>query len=472
MAQVKIGPEFFAKELREYSDWKWAFIREAFQNCIDAPGSSKIEFEATEQDGKTTITWSNNGKPMDLYTLEHKLLSLGGTGKDGSSSIGGFGKAKTLLYFAHDSYEIKSGSIVVRGSGGDYEVGVYAEHQGLGFAGTRSTVVIPGLHADSLVKHAKNFVALAQWSGVIKISGESFRPSLNKGSFRRNLSFGRVYTNRSAENLLVVRIGGIPMFTKQIRFNRCVVVELVGSSLERLTSNRDSLLWKYSSELQDLVTQLAVDRRSALSSDTEPREVYGSLLIGHVSKTDKEALAEASVESCGSEAAAGGSSRLSAPSDSGEALPEPVADAVRFVVYNKTPYKIPECFVPGKMGAYARKLSAIWSNILVELHRLTDRSAAFSTGFVFDHSDDSTTLAMFERFNGVNVYYINPTLPKFKKRFALTDRDTLIAYAVHEFVHGSYKLSYHDEDFAARFTILMALVMKNRKRFNKCFAVS
>ena len=465
MAQVKIGPEFFAKELREYADWKWAFIREAFQNCIDAPGSSCIEFQAIEQDGKTIVTWSNDGKPMDLYTLEHKLLSLGGTGKDGSSSVGGFGKAKTLLYFAHDSYEIQTGNILVRGRGGDYEI---AECVG---RGTRSVVVIPGLHAVSLMKHAKNFVSLAQWSGVVKLGGEPFRPSLYKGSLRRELSFGKVYTNKSYENLLVVRIGGIPMFTKEVRFGRCVVVELSGSSLERLTSNRDSLLWRFSSELQELVTQLAVDRRSALSAGAESREVFGSQLLAHVSKADMEAFLEASVESQTSEAAAGGSNCSSVSSDTGEASCEPTSDTERFVIYNKTQYKIPEHFIPGKMGSYARKLSSMWSNILVELHRLTDRSAAFSTGFVFDHSDEHTTLAMFERHNGNNVYYINPTLAKFKKRFALTDRDTLIALAAHEFVHGSYKLSYHDEDFAARLTLLMALVMKNRKRFNKCFAV-
>jgi hypothetical protein len=80
-------------------------------------------------------------------------------------------------------------------------------------------------------------------------------------------------------------------------------------------------------------------------------------------------------------------------------------------------------------------------------------------------------LASYDTHDGVNTYYINPALPNFKKRFALTDRDTLIAYAAHEFVHGAYGLKYHDEDFAARLTVFLGIVMKNRKRFNKCFAV-
>jgi hypothetical protein len=462
MAQVKIGPEYFAKELREYSLWQWAFVREAFQNCIDAPGSSQIKFDAVEKEGKTYITWSNDGKPMDLFTIENKLFALGGTGKEFEGTIGGFGKAKTLLYFAHDFYEIKTGSLMIRGRGGDYDV-----HQDSGFNGTQSTVVVNGYHARNLIEQAKRFVDFAQWSGSIEIQGESFRPSLKKGAFRKELGLGSVYTNKSFKRCLVVRIGGIPMFTKDINFDRCVVVELSGSSQSRLTSNRDGLSWRFSAELDNFVTRLAVDRRSALDSNESKREVFGDCLSYNVSADDlRKALSgipEGSNDQDGPEGASDSESSFSGS--------EEASARQRFTIYNKTGYKIPEHFVPGKMGAYSRKLSQIWLNIIREMYCLADVSGSFSTGFVFDFNPDYPVLASYDTHDGVNTYYINPALPNFKKRFALTDRDTLIAYAAHEFVHGAYGLKYHDEDFAARLTVFLGIVMKNRKRFNKCFAV-
>jgi len=476
MAQVKIGPEFFAKELREYSDWRWGIVREAMQNSIDARGSDRIEVEISEQDGNTIFTWSNNGKSMDLDTIENKLLCLGGTGKEFSGTVGGFGKAKTLLYFAHESYTIRTGSLVVKGRGGDYTVTECPF-----YLGTKSTVVLKGSQAAALVSACKRFCQLAQWDGHISVRSDSStfssRPALHKGRWRKDFSFGKVYTNRSFENLLVVRIGGVPMFTRHTNLNRCVVVELSGSSVERLTSNRDSLLHSYNYELQDFITRLAVDRRSALDSNFEEKKVYGNVCMSYTSRLAESAIGKMPPElasevlggSPNTVAALTASASESSSSGSGSASAGPSVDKSMFVVLNKTGHKVPAHYLPGSFGAYARKLSKIWTNILVELHDLCDRSAVFAVGFVFDHRDEDAALALYEKDGVKNLYYINPTLSKFKKRLALTDRDKIIAYAVHEFVHGEHR--YHDESYAAELTNMMALVMKNRKRFNKCFVV-
>ena len=95
-SQVKIGPEFFIKAKNDYSDWKWALIREFFQNSIDC-GSRQISIDITYANGKTTLTISNDGEPMTEQILTEKLLSLGSSGKGFAGTVGGFGKAKELL---------------------------------------------------------------------------------------------------------------------------------------------------------------------------------------------------------------------------------------------------------------------------------------------------------------------------------------------------------------------------------------
>jgi len=471
---VKIGPEFFAKELREYANWRWAFVREALQNCIDAPRCKNAWFNVTEEDGYTTVTWGNDGKPMDLETIENKLFALGGTGKGFEGTVGGFGKAKTLLYFAQESYEIVTGNLRIKGSGGDYTVTTTSDA-----ADTVSKVRIKGLFADALRLHAERFVALAQWAGTVRVQGVASQPALRKGKHRRSFSFGDVYTNNQERNLLVVRINGIPMFTRQIQLDRCVVLELTGSSVDRLTSNRDSLLGKFSAELDSFLTELAVDRRSALSPNSETREFFGDTRIACLFEPQpakEESVTDASGSDETLQAAAtplrhvlsGSPENLGALStfaNSGRGVGE-----MRFVIYNKMNRKIPKRFLPGRnMQPHARKLADTWRKIMIELHRIAKVSASFSIGFVFDDATDDATLAQHERHENESIYYINPVLPNFKKRFSAKDKDLLILVAAHEFVHGQYGLRFHDEDFASRLTFFAAEVMRNRKCFNHCF---
>ena len=55
------------------------------------------------------------------------------------------------------------------------------------------------------------------------------------------------------ENLLLVRIGGLPMFVERTAYKRTLVLELQGKSGERLTANRDSLRYPHSTHLRDQI---------------------------------------------------------------------------------------------------------------------------------------------------------------------------------------------------------------------------
>src|SRR5262249_9698442 len=115
---VTIGPKFFKKAFNDYADKFWAFVREVMQNSIDC-GSTwvRVDLRLTG-DGGTLVIVENNGEAMTRDTLVNKLLSLGESGKDfQAGAVGGFGKAKEILYFAHKHYQIESGLWVVEGSG-------------------------------------------------------------------------------------------------------------------------------------------------------------------------------------------------------------------------------------------------------------------------------------------------------------------------------------------------------------------
>jgi len=281
---ITIGPEFFAKARNDYEDWYWALVREFYQNSIDCKSKLIETWVTLTDDGNTQVAITNDGTPMDQEILVEKLLCLGGSGKNfEEGSTGGFGKAKEILYFCHISYIIESGNYRVEGSGATYDLSDNEFRDG-----TRSIIVIEGDHVQQISEQAEKFAKIAQWSGDFFIDGIRYDSALKKGSPRRDLGFGKVYTNKSTKYRMIVRINGVPMFTQRTGFDRCVIVELKGQSDQILTSNRDGLVNPFRSELSDFVTELSVDKRSALKDSSRgPRYVeYRGTKLCHESEVN------------------------------------------------------------------------------------------------------------------------------------------------------------------------------------------
>jgi hypothetical protein len=513
MPQVKIGPHFFAKEFNDYEDWHWAYVREAAQNGLDAPGSDRLIFDVTKSGDDTLICFENNGEPMTEEVLVDKLLALGESGKNFAGSVGGFGKAKVILYLAHKSYVLRTGTLEVRGCGGDYEIARDLPY----FDGTRSEVLVAGDQVDELKAEVRRFIAFCQWQGTFILNGETYKGCLSKGSRRRDLGFGIVYTNKTWPNRLVVRIGGIPMFTSYISFNRCVVLELGGKSSDVLTSNRDGLRGSYRGELQAFITEIAVNKRSALRDrDVGPRySVYQGRKLEHSNRleasqdqrqllhdlvqpvaaalTQQESIPTETIHEDGvvegvdvvgddevTEAVAterGDRDEVRAAAYGSASQSGPVREIATlghyFVVKNELDMKVPGCYSPeGELSTHSRKLIRFWGRIMLTLHRLFNNEAEFGLGFIFSESAE----AEFEDRDFGKMYYLNPCVVvtqsggarSLKRRFQLTERDRLIAIGAHEFVH-QLKFSDHDEDYANKLTDVLAVVMKNRGKFNWCF---
>lgn len=467
---VTIGPDFFAKAKYDYSDWRWAIIREFFQNSMDC-GSSRIEVHVEEVDGKQTVlTVTNDGRPMTEDIVVNKLLSLGGSAKNfQDGNVGGFGKAKEILYFCHDQYTITTGNLIIDGSGSTYNI----TETPTAVNGTTSKVLIAGLYSSQLLQQIDLFIKYAQWPGTFVVNGTEFKADLRKGSPRLDLEYGTVYVNNSHPRKMIVRINGIPMFTKSIGVDKCVVVELKGASSNVLNSNRDGLKFEYSTKLNEFVTQLSVDSKSALRRYTpQYTHFLGDRLIAQIQAVDVSSI----VLSPKMEQAA-----VTIQSDR-KALVEhtlPQSGSLSnfkldFIVKNMVNMTIPNCYIPGSglFSEYSTKLTRIWGRILVQLHRQFNMMNPFSVGFIFDNEIH----AEYESGQFGRVYYLNPVRivtqangsRSFSKKYKLTDRDRLIVLATHELVHGM-GFQYHDEQYANMLTDVFSDVMRKRSTFNWCF---
>jgi hypothetical protein len=478
---VAIGPEFFKKAFHDYSDKSWAFAREILQNSIDC-GSGTIRIwvgkVGTDDDPATHVTVENDGAPMTREIIVDKLLSLGSSGKDfQAGSVGGFGKAKEILYFAHDRYEIESGVCVVKGSGAMYDLGDSNSFR----HGTRSDVRWRGDHHHNLRSAFKRFVELCGCAKVkFFLDSEELTPGVVRKHHVRDLEkdgkvWARVHTTTAFDHQVVVRVGGIPMFSEKCDYRKGLVLELEGASSETLTSNRDSLRWPFAGELSSLITKVAVDRRSAFKLEEvvyqrlagpklqrkpdEPESSKPGVLVALAAKV-AEPESGPNQDIGGIEVAIDGQSEQRA-----SFLP------YEFIVKNCVRRPVPEAFDPYSLrfGDHAAWLVNAWAGCLIELYELFRNNGAFSVGWVFSPDFE----AEFEHGNDYGrVYYLNPVVFKGRRprrRFTKQDRGRIASIAAHEFVHGGLGESYHGEDFANKLTDVMGIVVRNWRQFARHF---
>lgn len=526
MASIKIDRRFFANVRKDYSNFALAFAREALQNCVDY-GRRTIKVTLSLVDGNTLCVFENDGRAMTADEAENKLLALGATGKDFHGTIGGFGRAKEVLYFTNLQYQITSGSLVITGSGGDYTLTETVNY----FPGTRSEVLLEGDLVDKLAAQFQFIAIYSQFSQLLELDvrGTSLITNVanRRGVLKCDFDWAKVYVNKSLKvGTLFVRIGGLVMFAENlVNFDGAVFVELQGSSGDLLTSNRDGLQYEYRRELLDFISLISVDRRKAfrkrlpkferyqgrkltpavrqeiLSCDTLPRGVVG----GEVVNTEKAAVfslvaptrdlgavpveqlketveagpvvlgPEAKVEYVGVD--------LARPQQPLVATPAPVKVEIGhdFILENDMDHRIPTKFRPESFSASSKKLLKSWVRVLLEVHRILRHSASFSVGFSFCRMEDGeyTRAQHCCSSDFGTVYFLTPAVfdeaceTKQKVRPVLNlrnqeDRMQIIALAAHEVVHGMGYGS-HDESYAAKLTEVMGQLLPHYNTLKACF---
>lgn len=258
---VNIPADHFAKRvINEYSDRHTSLVREFLQNSVDA-GATKIDFIT----GDDFLTVIDNGCGIKPERMVEALLTLGGSVKEGGS-IGGYGIAKEILLFAHETYRIRTLNSLVRGRVLAYEIETLSEC----FPGAEFSIrFAPLFQFDRarFIQRAKDYLGTCQLTAAVSIDGQVISTDLRARKIDVAFAHGRVLSRRMPDgetsSEIIVRSGGLTMFTTPVQAcGKLVVVELEGDVRSMLTSNRDGLRYPYRGDLGKVVQLVTIDSAS------------------------------------------------------------------------------------------------------------------------------------------------------------------------------------------------------------------
>lgn len=227
-----------ARDVYENGDKLFLAVREMLQNSRDAR-ATEIDVTWTEDDnGETgTLVFEDNGRGMDLDTVEGKFLVLGASRKDpDAEAIGGFGAAKAAILTASTSgwsWDLRTRNVWTKS--GDF--GTYMEPVLLGpedtIQGTRIT--IPGMSAASAstplgsgppIDRINILLACSDLRGInVRVNGREVtsyfenRRGKNETEYEEGLTWGpivpkiRSYARPAKKGgAIIVRVKGLAQF--------------------------------------------------------------------------------------------------------------------------------------------------------------------------------------------------------------------------------------------------------------------
>jgi len=273
--RIDIPQDYFARiAAREYNDDAgMALVREFAQNSADA-GATNVEFRFLS-DNWLQVT--DDGKGADERKVRTKLLVPLASEKDGEA-IGGFGKAKELLYFGNEEWRIRTRDIVVEGSyltvksfqtGEPYVHGFVAEVK-----------LPPGLYTAAR-DNARDFLRHSERPGVTwRLGGVTMDQRIKRPArAAKDFGFAKGYVQRDVDDSTIyLRTGGLLTSTRYGYHGPTVgrvIIEVTGKSSELLTPARD---WFRSSEhrraVESWLNGLVTDARATLADEVGDEVVF------------------------------------------------------------------------------------------------------------------------------------------------------------------------------------------------------
>ncbi|MFK4132309.1 ATP-binding protein [Pseudomonas luteola] len=260
---VPVPPDYYTKAMNDYADWRYAFIREVIQNSSDAK-ATKIDFTIESLSEGCRIVVCDNGIGMTEEILTTKFLALRQTSKGGddSASTGAFGVAKEIILFAHKSYKIETGNIVIEGAGGVYTK-TYVK---TAYSGVRITLEMTDSLAKQMEEKLSYWAAMSKIPAKITLNGKLVNQSSTKFQHVFDVEFGKISFKEdsgSYDSKLIVKLNGMAMFVRTLYTSGSTFMgelDLKGRSIDLLTSNRDGLRNNLESSLSNILDQLANNR--------------------------------------------------------------------------------------------------------------------------------------------------------------------------------------------------------------------
>lgn len=436
--KVSIPAGFFNRAAkREYTYWSRALIREFLQNSVDA-GASSVRFQFNKDD--LTLTVEDDGCGMTRDVILNKLLVMGGTEKP-EGAIGGFGKAKEVLFFAWKNYTIHTGYLLVEGVGADFVL----KHVQEAFPGTKCLIKFHNSNELSMVKmSAQHVLGRNEVESDLLLDGKLISCVLVKGEEIHDLPWAKVYASNQSSSTLSIRLRGMEMFSWWTReLPKQLVIELKGESVDVLTASRDGLQADCKKELDSLVENFLLDPISTC------KKIDGidELIVGHgdhvfsadPSPTDKET----------------DQSLLALIDDlMTDEIPESELSlpgfALNFMIRRAESADLDDVrsFLA---SSRALRLARTWAAVIFDIISSTDlrkKIPAFRPGFVFIEGVNGGFL---EKCGHPPAILLNPQSDSLLESEEMGD-ETLTAFledvAYHELAHSEMRV--HDERFVLR----------------------
>ena len=422
---------------------------------------------------------------MNRSELFEKFLALGETSKSGTA-IGGFGKAKEILCFAHSSYEIRTGIWLVVGSGSSF---AFKDDLPM-VVGTKTTVRIEnqesyevGWFIDklrSVVAMSKLYQLTVTWArddgqAMVLNSQDRLGKAIRKSERFRVSKYGFASSDHSQR--AIVRAGGVAMFTRDIGGKQSYIFDLIDEPREDLTSNRDGLTEVAAKEFDQLLKEVTTETVSFDKSEVELKTVIqdGLSFYGNIPEKPK-AEPEPKVEPEATKPEAPQEVEDSAveveviePAESDPVKPfppvppPPTKYSIVLKGYGTRPLRRYWCDT--HVSAKLKRLVSKWVTAVRIMHEITSDRSVFRVGLVFDKRDNAVE-AMLQEIGGYTTFLLNPlTAEGTLLPMASYDDLKLISLAAHEYCHKQNR--YHDEIYASRLTDIMTLCMAHLPKFRK-----
>jgi len=461
---VRIPSDYFKSIPRkEYSNYKSALAREFVQNSDDA-FAKNIRFTLDPE--SRTLRVVDDGVGMDEDTLVNRLLVLGGS-KKGEGAVGGFGKAKELLFLAHKSFTIRTGNLRYTGQGLDGTLEVTEEF-------TVGTDITIELYEDEDIASLRYYMeeqlkknetrAKVYFNGTL-ISGTEKLEFIKDLTDESGEVFAKMYLNRNTtSNSALIRVRGICMFPHYLNDEEMpqVIFELEGSSLDKLTANRDGMSWSVLKSFQEQVNLLVIDKLSATRKKPTKTEYIngpeGTRMV--VSKRTQErasAIAEENYARYTGELVQA-LLMLIPEQDSPYTKQRSLRSALSKFAYPADFVLHYNCAVPAKIhphswNAQYRKIALTWEFIIKAIISALDMDLSYAIGWTLEstESGEYTTASTYEdQERGVRCFLLNPLA---KENTSSKYRELvweLLESAIHEIAH--LRVNYHDEVFVCEVT--------------------
>jgi len=471
VARITMALEWFEKILKDYSNWVFAWAREAGQNSLDAGATAISATVALNGDGNTVVTWADNGKGMNRDTLETRFMAVGGSKKD-EGNAGGFGIAKLLLAFAHVCYVILTGGMRVVGRNDVYDIETDEENR----KGMTLIVTMKGDVTYELSRRIREWVSFTTPTRdvLFYLNGELI-PFMGKlPAPVSEQDWCSIHVMDSESYGVKVRINGQFMFNVYTGVEKAIMVELTGSSLVYLTSNRDGMQWDYRDKLTKLVESLTRDPELLIDTENDVIEIYkgelGAIEIG--SSVSQRAPAARMWDATADDMASVSDEMLLTRRDTQYGTMEEFRERETllprndFVIMNRTNKAIPHKYTLAGMRPMEWRQLDRWTRIVRAVATVLGIKRRIRTGWIFSIKAQ----AAYKRQDGYSLVMLNPCKlegSEWVKAFD-TSRDCfyeLVALAVHELTHVEH--SHHDEAYAGALTDNMGTVFANMAVINK-----